>query len=250
MRPPLIDRIRRTVNDWAGYDVVRYRDHPNARLMQLFHFYQVTAVLDIGANRGMYARRLRRAGYSGEIYSFEPLPGPFSEMEVRRSRTHDERWHLTRTAVGSHRGELALNVAANHGESSSAMPMLAAHVDAAPHARYVGTQVVPVGTLDELVHVQLSAHAMPFVKIDVQGFEHEVLAGATETLRRAVGLQVELSIVPLYEGQHLYLDMIQEIQGLGFSLAQVEPAFVDERSGRTLQIDGIFFRPDDAVGID
>ena len=69
-----------------------------------------------------------------------------------------------------------------------------------------------------------------------------VLAGAAQTLPKVGAMEVELSVVPLYDGQVLYREMIDHLDGLGFDLGWVEPGFADPRSGQLLQMDGIFVR--------
>ena len=81
-----------------------------------------------------------------------------------------------------------------------------------------------------------------FVKLDVQGYEKNVLAGGKKFLSTATGVQLELSLVPLYEGQILYDKMIEFLRAEGFVLTAVVPGFIDVNSGRMLQFDGIFFR--------
>ena len=80
------------------------------------------------------------------------------------------------------------------------------------------------------------------MKVDVQGFERQVFDGAEQLLRSVRAVEVELSLEPLYEGQVLYLPMIDILQRSGFSLASVAPGFQDECTGRLLQFDGIFER--------
>jgi hypothetical protein len=70
------------------------------------------------------------------------------------------------------------------------------------------------------------------------------LAGATGILASFVGIELELSLVPLYEGQLLYDVMIDKLRGLGFELFAVFPGYVAETTGRTLQFDGVFVRRD------
>jgi hypothetical protein len=72
-----------------------------------------------------------------------------------------------------------------------------------------------------------------------------VLEGAQKLLPRVSGVQLELSVTQLYDGQVLYLEMLQWLQALGFDLWSVMPAFVDPSSGRLLQFDGVLFRSDD-----
>ena len=76
----------------------------------------------------------------------------------------------------------------------------------------------------------------------VQGFEAQVLAGAAAVLRRAVGLKLELSLVPLYEGSATLESLVQKIRSLEFEWWDVECGFRDPLSLRLLQIDGVFFR--------
>ena len=73
-------------------------------------------------------------------------------------------------------------------------------------------------------------------------YEEQILSGAPNTLDRIVGIQVELSLVSLYEGQMLFTEMLQRLEAKGFQLYRPFPAFIDFRSGRWLQSDTIFFR--------
>ena len=55
-----------------------------------------------------------------------------------------------------------------------------------------------------------------FLKIDAQGYEAEVLAGAAGLLERLAGIQLEMSLVPLYEGERAFRAMLDELAALGF----------------------------------
>ena len=100
--------------------------------------------------------------------------------------------------------------------------------------------------LDALAPEILRPTDVVFLKLDVQGFEKQVLAGSTATVRdRCVGLQLELSFLPLYEGGMLIREALDVADSLGFTLTGVTPNFVDMRNGRTLQADGTFFREND-----
>jgi len=121
------------------------------------------------------------------------------------------------------------------------MTMSRTHAEAAPGSAYIGEETVPVWTLDSLAGPYLVSASRPFLKIDTQGFEWHVLTGAHETLPRLEGVLCELSLVELYEGQHLWREMIDRLEGAGFTLWCLQPAFMD-RDGRNLQVDAIFFR--------
>ena len=126
--------------------------------------------------------------------------------------------------------------------SSSVLPMLESHSSAAAGSAYISREATPMHRLDAVAAQYVSKAQNPFVKIDTQGFEWQVLNGAPETLVRTRGIMVELSLIPLYSGQRLWRDVVDRLELDGFALWTIHPGFVDPRNGRTLQIDAVFFR--------
>jgi hypothetical protein len=88
----------------------------------------------------------------------------------------------------------------------------------------------------------LRPDSITMLKIDTQGYEDRVLRGASGMMDRIVGLQVVLSLVPLYEGQLLFENLLEQIKSAGFELWGLWPEFTDPQSGRLLQVDATFFR--------
>ena len=235
-----------TVSHRLGIEVKRYMPGSSykASLQALLAHHGIDLVLDVGANLGQYARMLRRGGYRGRIVSFEPLSTAHERL-VKASAA-DSSWLIApRMAIGERDDEVEINISAN-SVSSSLQGMLAAHHEAAPGARYVGTERVRLARLDSVAADYLADGARVFLKIDAQGYESQVLEGARELLPRVAGLQVELSFVPLYEGEPLFAEMMASLAGLGFELHGLFPAFTDVRTGRMMQADGIFFRSEGA----
>ncbi|WP_236984193.1 MULTISPECIES: FkbM family methyltransferase [Mycobacterium] len=230
----------------GGIEVSRYRpdlDFKRNFLRQL-ESHQVNVVLDVGANSGQYGAGLRAAGFKGQIVSFEPLSGPFKKL--RREASGDLRWECRHCALGDYDGVTSIHIAGNSGESSSVLPMLETHREAYPPANYVGVEEVPIHRLDSIAAEILRPTDVAFLKIDVQGFEKQVLAGSTSTVsEHCVGMQLELSFVPLYEGGMLIREALDLAHSLGFTLTGLQPCFTDLRNGRMLQADGTFFREDD-----
>lgn len=220
-----------------GYVISR---EPVTRFLRGMRHFEIDLVFDVGANIGQFGVDLRRAGYSGRIVSFEPLGNAHRDLVGMASR--DVGWEVhPRCAIGANAGEIAINVAGN-SVSSSVLPMLDAHATVAKESVYVGQEVVPIQPLDSVAPEYLRASDRLLVKIDTQGYEWEVLDGAEETLDRATGLLCELSLVPLYDGQRLWQDVIARLESRGFVLWALEPGFTDRATGRTLQVDATFFR--------
>ncbi len=196
----------------------------------------IGTILDVGANVGQYASLARGAGHAGSIISCEPLAGAFAELSSRASS--DPSWTVLNVAVGAESGTTTINVAAN-SYSSSIRPMTDAHVSAAPGSEYVAQEQVPVTTVTDLVSAHGVDPATSLLKIDTQGFEDEVLAGAGDLVGRFAAIQLELSFVELYEGQRLHDELVAAMSDAGYRIQQLDPGFSD-LDGRLLQVDGLF----------
>jgi len=96
--------------------------------------------------------------------------------------------------------------------------MLESHVNAAPDAQYVRQEKVNVATVDEFVAEHVKPDARVFLKLDVQGFEKAVIQGAQHTLPSLIGVQLEMSFVPLYDGGMLYLEVFDWAASQGSDL--------------------------------
>lgn len=233
--------MRRAANN-CGLDITRYRPDTTeaGRVAKMLRHHRIDVVLDIGANIGQFALGLRRGGFVGKIVSFEPLKQAHDQL-VTAAR-NDPNWNIApQMAIGEREGEIALHVSGN-SVSSSVLGMLESHSDAAPKSAYIATQHVRMATLDSMVHDIIQADDSIFLKIDTQGYEDKVLNGAPETLARASGLQLELSFVPLYEGQQLFDALMSRVRALGFAPWAIQPGFCDPVSGRMLQVDVVLFR--------
>jgi FkbM family methyltransferase len=241
LRIPIKRFIRRSL--WKlGWDLRRFNlaESKWSQLIFQLKAHDINTVIDIGANIGQFAESLRDAGFQGRIISFEASQE--AHHQLQRRAQHDNHWTVApRLAVGAENGKTTINISCN-SVSSSVLPMLSAHLTAEPKSAYVRTETVELRKLDSIADDCLSDVDCVFLKSDAQGFESEVLRGARRLLDRVAGLQMELSLIPLYEGEHLFEFMLHEIQDRGFELWSLVPGFVDKNTGRLLQVDGTFFR--------
>ena len=208
---------------------------------EILRRYQINVVLDVGANIGQYARSLIRHGYTGRIISFEPLPDAYRTLA--ESRWSFGTWQVEPFALGHENTTSKLFVAGN-SMSSSLRDMLPSHVEAAPESAYVDSCEVTVKRLDSVFDRYIREGDRSFLKLDVQGHEHHVIDGAAGCLDSIVGVQMELSMEPLYEGQTIWKQAIDMMESLGFQLLLLSPGFRDRRTGAMLQADGVFIRRD------
>jgi FkbM family methyltransferase len=224
----------------VGVDVVSYKPgrHALARRHFLFARHEIDCVVDVGANGGQYGSFLRRIGYRGRIVSFEPIASAFAAL--RAASSDDDAWEARNSALGEAEGSATINVSED-SESSSILDMLPSHLSAHPTSRYVRTETVPVTTLASVLAGLPSARGT-FVKIDTQGYERHVILGAGHALKGVAGVQLEMSLVPLYAGEWLMPEMINFMKERGFVLMSLEPGTCHPQTGQLLQTDGLFFR--------
>lgn len=214
---------------------------PAIRRARLLAWQGIDVVIDVGANAGQYGRSVREGGYDGRIVSFEPLSAAFEQLASATS--DDGRWECRQLALGSRPGEASLNVSGDL-EASSILAMEERHVRHWPPSEYVGTEAVTVERLDTVAAELIGPRDRAYLKLDVQGYELEVLAGAHGLLPQVVAVEAELSLVPLYRDGPLYRDVIEALVARGFDLVSIEGITEEPETGHMLQLDGVFVRRD------
>jgi FkbM family methyltransferase len=196
---------------------------PLARhLRRLFSRYEIRSVLDVGANRGQFHDFLREeVGFKGPIISFEPIQRVF--LELTEKARHDPLWKPINVALGSEEGQKSFNVMAATEFASFLQPN-------PKSARYkdnviTATENVTVRRLDNVVLELQSQGSLenPYLKVDTQGYDLEVVAGAGSFLDSVRALQTEMSIVPIYEGMPSFMDAISLLGQKGFEISGMFP---------------------------
>jgi FkbM family methyltransferase len=185
----------------------------------------VATIVDVGASRGQFALFAAERWPQARLICFEPLP---------QSRELLERV----LPSGRDPGELELHVSARD-DSSSLLPIGETQTANFPGTQEASRLTVPVGVLSEQITADLARPML--LKIDVQGFELEVLEGAGDALDLVDEIFVECSFVELYTGQALAGEVVAHLHGRGFRLAGVH-GMARGADGTSLQADFLFRR--------
>jgi FkbM family methyltransferase len=228
-----------------GYDLTprKKAKPPEAQLAALLERCAIACVLDVGANAGQYGSTLRAWGYRGRIVSFEPVAAAHARLELRAAADPD--WRVApRMALGAEDGEATVEVSAD-SDMSSILPQTELLRRLSPSSRVVGRERVPIRRLDGLAEEYVNNGERTFLKVDTQGFEAEVLAGARELLPRLQGIQLEMSLVRCYEGERDFRELIDDLARAGFSPWLFLPGYFEHKLARQLQLDGVFMRAPD-----
>jgi FkbM family methyltransferase len=153
-------------------------------------------------------------------------------------------------ATGERDGEVEINVSENSVSSSvrpwhEALPFLRRDDDSdtARTLRYVSRERVPIRRLSSVYRDhELARFNKTFVKMDVQGYERDVLGGASDIISDIVGFHIEMPTTCMYQGQDLADALICRMYSTGFELWDLTAGFRHPDNRRLLDFDGTFFR--------
>jgi FkbM family methyltransferase len=222
-----------------GYEVRQFTPLRSlvAARRELFERRAIDVVIDVGANAGQYGELLRHEGFAGRLVSLEPVAEAYEAL--RRVAEADGAWTALRIAASDADGEVTLHVT----EDTRSASVLARN------QRFAGRpgwgpradERVPARRLDGLLGELIRAGERPYLKLDVQGYERQVIEGAGDALGRFEGLELELSVLALYDGQTSLAEMLPLLAERGFRPVSLEPILLDD-DGLLVELDGVFAR--------
>jgi FkbM family methyltransferase len=208
-------------------------------LRRLIRRLDINCVLDVGAHMGQYAYLLREdVGFEGHIISFEPTASSFERL--CRAMAGDPRWRGFPYALGPVSGVMDLNVFADATNLSSFLPPNRYGAE-----RFTGLageqrrQPVAVHRLAD-VFDEVTAHVPAprvLLKMDTQGFDHQVLEGGREVLHRVDAVQAEVCAIPIYQRVPPLWETLARLSELGFELTGMFPVTCDRDDLRVIEFD-------------
>jgi FkbM family methyltransferase len=198
-------------------EAAAWPEHHFAR--RLFDRLKPDCVFDIGANVGQYAQSLRQSGFRGQLLSFEPNPVAFEKLQ--RAASSDASWHCYPRAIGSQVGTMPFHVMKADDFSSFLNPATGENVEFREENVIQRTINVEVTTLDDCLPELQREHEFvnPFLKMDTQGFDLEVIKGGPNVVGKFCGLLSEISIRSIYDGAPDFAESIKAYKSAGFDLA-------------------------------
>jgi FkbM family methyltransferase len=215
--------IRRSVRRAFQVDIVRVDNAtPLGRhLREVLASYRIDTIVDVGANEGQFGALLRNLGFKGDVHSFEPVKSTYDLLA--KATAGDPHWTAHNMALGKAPGRLVMNVSEGSVFSSALRP------NNYGSAKFNDIKVqrqeeVEVSTLDHFIEHRLSDKKRRiFLKMDTQGYDLEVFAGATTSLDKICCILSELSLIPIYDGMTDYLQALAAYQHKGFSVSGLFP---------------------------
>lgn len=213
-------------------------------LRKIFDSKAIDCVFDVGANNGYSGNFLRKkVGFTGTILSFEPLPELFKEL--KEASHNDKHWHAFDFALGAQSGELEMNVMNTSSFSSFLTPSSATPENMTSRNIVKTTINTRIERLADCYNDLATKYGFtrPFLKMDTQGFDLEVLKGALPKINHFLGLQSEVSVIHIYEGMPDWRQSISEYEKAGFALSDL---FLVSGDGKlhAVEFDAVMVRND------
>ena len=172
----------------------------------------INTIIDIGANIGEFTLIFSELFPNAIIHAFEPLPECFSQLEKRTELfTNIYNYNI---ALGSKKEIKTIFYSSWH-PASSFKEMTVEHKKRYPKSS-INTEInVNVEKLDE-VKFKSDIKNNIFIKIDVQGFEDEVIKGGISLFKKAKVIVIEVSFLDLYKNEPQFDGIYSLLSSLGF----------------------------------
>jgi FkbM family methyltransferase len=236
-------QIKKAIHNFTrklGFDFYALKDRAEIENQKLIWLQKknIKSIIDIGANVGQFTAKIREINATSKIYSFEPIKSCYAILA--NNFKNDTNFTAYNYACGDTTETLEINVN-NYSPSSSLLDIEQLHVDNFKHTASSTKENIQVDLLDNLLDVDKLERPI-LIKMDTQGFEKKVIAGAHKILSKTDIVLIELSYQKLYKDQSLFHEIYTILYNLGFDYCGNMEELLSPMDGMPLQSDGIFIK--------
>ena len=202
-----------------GVDIVKLNKSPQQTLLGI-RSYPIQTIIDVGANKGQFARHISGIFPQAQLYCFEPLPKPFQELEAWAKRQNQNQVTALNFALGESDSSTEMFLHIDHSPSSSLLATTETSIHLFPQTKRQEKIPIKLTTLDNAYH-RFFPDAVNdiLIKLDVQGYEAQVIRGGQEVFQQAKACILEVSLDSLYQEQANFKDLLLMLDTLKFSYA-------------------------------
>src|SRR5690606_688553 len=171
-------------------------------------------ILDVGANKGQFAFAASQIFPEADIYSFEPVPDVYQTL--KRNTKKMTKIQTFNKALGAEIGKIKF-YKNKYSHASSALPIHDNQKKLIPGTSDVEEIEVEVSTLNDFL-AGIDVVSPSLLKLDVQGYEKEVIKGASNVFDKIYYILFETSFIEMYQGEPLFDEMHEFVKEKGFKI--------------------------------
>jgi FkbM family methyltransferase len=225
-----------------GYSLqkIRRSEEESDVLYMTLKLANPTLVLDCGANKGDFSKTIRKIGYKGPIWCFEPNRDCVNKLNSIAE--YDTQLRVFPIGTGSSEQKLELQVAGKDGNMGSLLPHTSLMAERFRSAYVRDKYEVTIKRLDSILDSQaVNKTERIFLKMDTQGYDCETFKGLGDRVNQVVAVKTELSVHQIYKGSPSHWEMLDLLREHDF-----EPILFSTISrnfdGKMIEYDALFVR--------
>jgi FkbM family methyltransferase len=201
--------------------------------------YDVNTIIDIGANIGQFSKWAYEIFDKPDIHAFEPITKVYDQLKVNLESF--EKIKVYNFGIGNIEEVIFINVNEN-SPSSSILELDDKHIENFDFAINTYKEKIILKKLDTIIDItNLKQNIL--IKIDVQGYEYDVILGSIKVMEHVKVILIELSFVSMYKKQHLFNDVLCLLNSLGFQyIGNLTDQSYDKITGAPMFADAVFIK--------
>ncbi|MFX0136888.1 MAG: FkbM family methyltransferase [Candidatus Hodarchaeota archaeon] len=223
-----------------GFDIIKLSKSPKQTLIGLKNIPFKT-IIDVGANKGQFAKYILNFFPEANIYCFEPLPEAFKILSKLSEKTRGKIKSFN-FALGESKGYSEMFHHIDHDSSSSFLRTTKLCTNLYPFTQKQAAVPVKRVTLDSWIKsFSIDLNPEILIKLDVQGYEDRVIRGGIKIFKNAKGCLLEVFLDKLYEDQASFKDISFLLYSLGYEyVGNLNQEYADD--GHVIYIDALFLK--------
>lgn len=225
----------------------KFINHIKRKKNQLFdetwaiRFLKPDVFIDVGANIGVMGHKAIRRNFKGKIIAIEPVKYLFDKL-VDDSK-NKKNWININAGVSDKKGTAEIYVCSGHGGCSSFLqPTKYLEENAGSSGELRGKEKISLTTLDSVINEHCPKSKNIYIKVDVQGFELQVMQGLKENIDKVIGCRLEMAVnTNDYKNQPNMWEVIEYMRGIGFVLVHLcDNVWRHPKTKELVYVDGVF----------
>jgi FkbM family methyltransferase len=228
----IIKQIIVNIIHFLGYDATRISKDYNRNFLGLNNL-PIKSIIDIGANRGQFAREAIKVFPNAHIYCFEPGEKAYRDL-IKWADAQNGKVTVYKIALGEEEKDLTFYEYSDNDEGSSFLKIV--------NPVSLKTTTMHQVTLDSFIS-QSSLLLEPeiLIKIDTQGYDDRVIKGAQQILSKSLACIVEVIYDREYQDQGSFKSIFSLLNESGFEFMGNKEQHLS-RNGNLMWSDSVFIK--------